>query len=87
MSREYRDLLVKAAPDGEELEEKAGRGRGLMPGRSGARSMWMRTFRQRMVLTGGTMSPAKIKRAKNRRRFASLEKIARRLSRSGSWMP
>lgn len=38
MSREYRDLLVKGAPEGEELEEKA-RVRGLIPSkRSGGSS-------------------------------------------------
>ncbi len=55
MSREYRDLLVKGAPDGEGLEEKArgGRGgRGLLPNSMG-RMLMRRSLNKRSKLASG----------------------------------
>lgn len=72
MSREYRELLVKAAPRGE-LEEK---GRGLMPSvRSGGSArMLHRTAKLRARLDGRDPSGAKLRGGK-KKRFDALGKL------------
>lgn len=55
MSREYRDLLMKAAPEGGELEEKARgmrSGRGLMPNAMG-RMLMRRSLNKRRKFANG----------------------------------
>lgn len=97
MSREYRDLLVKAAPEGEELEEKA-RGRGMMPrggsgfaalrtgmrarhARGAARAHWNDAFNG-----GGATATSRLPRAQRLATSSSMFKRARRLAGAAGYL-
>lgn len=86
MSREYRDMLVKAAPEGDELEEKA-RGRGLVPRGSMAKLRIVKRAMLRVQDTPGYRGPKGIgadryiphpQRSKLQRRREKLSGYARR---------
>lgn len=88
MSREYRDLLVKAAPEGEELEEKAGRGRGLLPrgGMMAGASRMERDMNKRVKRNPKMQSARKrkVNMAFAKREFSAIGRLRRRaLSRVG----